>query len=57
MRGEEEKKKTWSWKDAKRTMDEMYTEKVLLGKAGTAIHMKKSQTQQDWVYILCVWCI
>lgn len=56
MRGEEEKK-NWSWKDAKRTMDEMYTENVLLGKAGTGIHMKKSQTQQDCVYILCVWCV
>lgn len=56
MRGEEEKK-TWSRKDAKRTMDEMHTENVLLGKAGTGIHMKKAQTQQDCVYILWVWCV
>lgn len=57
MRGEEEKKKTWSRKDAKRTMDEMYTENVLLGNAGTGIHLKKLQAQQDCVYVLCVWCV
>lgn len=56
MRGEEEKK-TWSWKDAKRTMDEKYPENVLLGKAGTGIHVKKSQPQQDCAYILCVRCV
>lgn len=57
MRGEEEKKKTWSRKDAKRTMDEMCTENVLLGNAGTGIHLKKLQAQQDCVYVLCVWCV
>lgn len=50
-------KKNWSWKDAKRTMDEMYTENVLLGNAGTGIHMRKSQAQQDCIYVLCVWCV